>query len=67
LYKRLKDVKLKKNLVVTKDLFEKMDIEWKNLTQWFSDWKNLLKDYLKNKYPNENQKYLDFLKKERII
>gem|GEM_PF-2214967 len=27
LYKRLKDVKLKKNLVVTKDLFEKMDIE----------------------------------------
>jgi hypothetical protein len=33
LYKRLKDVKLKKNLVVTKDLFEKMDIEGKNLTQ----------------------------------
>jgi hypothetical protein len=33
LYKKLKDVKLKKNLVVTKDLFEKMDIEGKNLTQ----------------------------------
>jgi hypothetical protein len=33
LYKKLKDVKLKKNLVVTKDLFEKMDLEGKNLTQ----------------------------------
>jgi len=44
-----------------------MDIEGKNLTQWFSDWKNLLKDYLKNKYPDENEKYLDFLKKEKII
>jgi len=67
LYKKLRDVKLKKNLVVTKDLFEKMDLEGKNLTQWFSDWKNLLKDYLKNKYPDENEKYLDFLKKEKII
>jgi uncharacterized protein YggL (DUF469 family) len=67
LYKKLKDVKLKKNLVVTKDLFEKMDLEGKNLTQWFSDWKNLLKDYLKNKYPDENEKYLDFLKKEKIL
>lgn len=67
LYKRLKDVKLKKNLVVTKDLFEKMDIEGKNLTQWFSDWKWLLKDYLTNKYPEEFDKYLDFLKKEKII
>jgi hypothetical protein len=27
LFKKLKDVKLKKNLVVTKDLFDKMDIE----------------------------------------
>ncbi len=67
LYKKLKDVKLKKNLVITKDLFEKMDLEGKNLTQWFSDWKNLLKDYLKNKYPDENEKYLDFLREEKII
>ena len=67
LYKKLKDVKLKKNLVITKDLFEKMDIEGKNLTQWFSDRKNLLKDYLINKYPDENEKYLDFLKKEKIL
>ena len=27
LFNKLKDVKLKKNLVVTKDLFDKMDIE----------------------------------------
>jgi hypothetical protein len=27
LFKKLKDVKLKKNLVVTKDLFDKLDVE----------------------------------------
>ncbi len=67
LFKKLKDVKLKKNLKVTKDLFEKMDIEGKNLTQWFSDWKWLLKDYLTNKYPEDFDKYLDFLRKEKIV
>jgi len=67
LFKKLKDVKLKKNLVVTKDLFDKMDIEWKNLSAWFSDWKWLLKEYLTNKYPEEFEKYLDFLKGEKIL
>ena len=67
LFKQLKDVKLKKVYEQTDDLFEKMDIEWKNLTSWFADWKGLLKDYLKVKYPNEYEKYLDFLKKEKII
>ena len=67
LFKQLKDVKLKKVYEQTDDLFEKMDIEWKNLTSWFSDWKGLLKDYLHNKYPDEYEKYLDFLKKEKII
>ncbi len=67
LFQKLKDVKLKKNLVVTKDLFDKMDIEWKNLSAWFSDWKGLLKDYLTNKYPEEFDKYLDFLKGEKIL
>ena len=67
LFKQLKDVKLKKVYEQTDDLFEKMDIEWKNLTSWFADWKWLLKDYLKVKYPNEYEKYLDFLKKENIL
>ena len=67
LFKDLKDVKLKKVYEQTDDLFEKMDIEWKNLTSWFADWKGLLKDYLKVKYPNEYEKYLDFLKKEKIL
>ena len=66
-FKQLKYVKLKKNYAKTEDIFEKMDIEWKNLTSWFSDWKGLLKDYLHNKYPDEYEKYLDFLKKEKII
>ena len=66
-FKQLRDVKLKKNYAKTEDIFEKMDIEWKNLTSWFSDWKGLLKDYLQNKYPDEYEKYLDFLKKEKII
>jgi len=66
-FKQLKDVKLKKNYAKTEDIFEKMDIEWKNLTSWFSDWKGLLKDYLHNKYPDEYEKYLDFLRKEKII
>ena len=67
LFKQLRDVKLKKVYEQTDDLFEKMDIEWKNLTSWFADWKWLLKDYLKVKYPNEYEKYLDFLKKENIL
>jgi len=67
LFKQLKDVKLKKIYAKTEDIFEKMDIEWKNLTSWFSDWKWLLKDYLTNKYPEDYQKYLDFLKNEKII
>ena len=67
LFKQLRDVKLKKVYEQTDDLFEKMDIEWKNLTSWFADWKGLLKDYLKVKYPNEYEKYLDFLKKENIL
>ncbi|HKL43919.1 MAG TPA: metallophosphoesterase [Candidatus Absconditabacterales bacterium] len=67
LFRKLKDVKLKKNLKVTKDLFEKLDIEGKNLTQGFSDWKGLLKDYLTNKYPEDFEKYLDFLKEEKIL
>lgn len=67
LFKELKDVKLKKVYEQTDDLFEKMDIEWKNLTSGFADWKGLLKDYLKVKYPNEYEKYLDFLKKENIL
>ena len=67
LYKKLKDFKLKKHVVVSKDLSNKLDIEWKNLSQWFSDRKNLLKDYLKAKYPEDNEKYLDFLRKEKIL
>lgn len=67
LFKQLKDVKLKKVYEKTEDLFEKMDLEWKNLTSWFADWKWLLKDYLKVKYPNDYEKYLDFLKKEKIL
>jgi hypothetical protein len=54
-------------LVVTKDLFDKLDVEWRNLSQWFSDWKWLLKDYLTNKYPEDFDKYLDFLKVEKIL
>jgi hypothetical protein len=32
LYKKFRDVKLKKNLVVTKDLFDKLNVEGKNLS-----------------------------------
>ncbi|HRX64313.1 MAG TPA: metallophosphoesterase family protein [Candidatus Absconditabacterales bacterium] len=67
LFKKLKDVKLKKNMVVSQDLFEKLDTEGKNLSQGFSDWKGLLKDYLTNKYPEDFDKYLDFLKEEKIL
>ncbi|MCK9467184.1 MAG: metallophosphoesterase [Candidatus Absconditabacterales bacterium] len=66
-YKKLKDFKLKKHLVVSKDLSDKLDIEGKNLSQGFSDRKNLLKEYLKVKYPEDNEKYLDFLRKEKIL
>jgi len=67
LFKDLKDVKLKKNFVQTEALFEKMDIEWKNLTAWFSDWKNLLKNYISVKYPADYDKYIEFLQKEKIL
>lgn len=66
-FKNLKDVKLKKNFAKTDDLFEKMDVEWKNLTSWFSDRKWLLKEYLNAKYPDEYDKYVEFLKWEKIL
>jgi hypothetical protein len=37
------------------------------LSAGFSDWKGLLKDYLTNKYPEDFEKYLDFLKIEKIL
>lgn len=66
-FKNLKDVKLKKNFAKTEDVFEKMDVEWKNLTSGFSDRKWLLKQYLTTKYPDEYDKYLEFLKWENIL
>lgn len=67
LFKNLKDVKLKKNFAQAEDVFEKMDIEWKNLSTWFSDWKWLLKDYLKKKYSEDYDNYIEFLKNENIL
>lgn len=67
LFKDLKDVKMKKNFVKTEELFEKMDLEWKNLTSWFSDWKTLLKNYISAKYPWEYDKYIEFLQNQKIL
>lgn len=65
LHSQLKDVKLKKTSVVWD--VSQLSLDWKNFTDWFSDRKSLLKDYIKLKYPEDHEKYLEFLHEIELL
>lgn len=64
---QLKDVKLKKDYPVMKDLVRDFEVSAKNLSIWFTDRKNILKSYILQKYWSDAPKYEIFLKEAKII
>ncbi len=64
---QLKDVKLKKTKLQSLDMQQLATLYDKKQMNTFSDWKNLLKDFLKNSYPAEYSQYEDFLVKHKIL
>lgn len=67
LREQLKDVKLKKTKLQSLDMQQLATLYDKKSMNSFSDWKNLLKDFLKNSYPTEYNQYEDFLLKHKIL
>ncbi len=53
----LQDIQLKKQGMWLDALVEKLSLADKNLHEWFSDRKGILKLYLSNKYPDESEEY----------
>lgn len=64
---KIKDIKLKKNIQDIEDIRENFETSGKNLSASFADWKEILKDYLKSKYPNDYQKYEETLHEMKLL
>lgn len=67
LRKNLKEVKLKKQQQNLSDLLEDFDMSSKNLSTSFSDRKNILKLYLKQKFGDDAEKYENLLREENLM
>lgn len=67
LQEKIKDLKIKKVVKNMEDLQDKLDLSGKNLSTWFWDRKELLKDYLKHKYPTNFQDYEEVLRKLKLF
>ncbi len=63
----LKEVKLKKTKFQSLDIQNLASLYDRKQMNSFSDWKSLLKDFLKNSYPTEYSQYEDFLVKHKIL
>lgn len=64
---KINDIKLKKNILNSDTLAEKLDVSSQDLKTSISDWKNLLKIYLKNKYWESSSDYETLLKEMKIL
>lgn len=64
---KIKDIKLKKNVQNIDDLRENFETSGKNLSTSFADRKQILKEYLQSKYPNEYQKYEETLHEMKLL
>lgn len=64
---KIKDIKLKKNIQDIEDIRENFETSGKNLSASFADWKEILKEYLKSKYPNDYQKYEETLHDMKLL
>lgn len=67
LQEKVKDLRIKKTVKNMEELQEKLDLSGRNLATWFGDRKQLLKDYLKYKYPTNFQDYEEVLKKLKLF
>ncbi len=63
----IKEVKLKKTKFQSLDIQNLASMYDRKQMNSFSDWKSLLKDFLKNSYPTEYSQYEDFLVKHKIL
>lgn len=64
---KIKDIKLKKNIQDIEDIRESFETSGKNLSASFADRKQILKDYLQSKYPNDYQKYEETLHEMKLL
>lgn len=67
LQEKIKDLKIKKVVKNMGELQDKLDLSGKNLATWFGDRKELLKEYLKRKYPTNFQDYEEILRKLKLF
>lgn len=67
LQEKIKDLKIKKVIKNMEELQDKLDLSGKNLATWFGDRKELLKEYLKRKYPTNFQDYEEILRKLKLF
>jgi len=67
LLRRCKDLKLKQQNKDMADLMKEFSDSKDKVIHTFSDWKLVLKEYIKSKYPETHQKYYDILQDMKIL
>lgn len=63
----IKDIKLKKNLQSVWELLKDFSISTENLKIWFTDWKTILQEYIKNKFWSDYSNYEKILKELKLL
>lgn len=63
----IKDIKLKKNLQSVWELLKDFSVSTENLKIWFTDWKTILQEYIKNKFWPDYPHYEKILKDLKLI
>jgi hypothetical protein len=64
---KVKDIRIKKAVKNIEELEQKLDLSGRNLATGFGDRKQLLKDYLRYKYPSNFTEYEEMLKKLKLF
>lgn len=63
----LKDIKIKKSSLKLNQVINMLDTSSKDLQNSISDWKNLLKDYISQKFAEQSEVYIQKLKELKIL
>lgn len=63
----LKDIKIRKKSKAMDDILDMASSTQKNLEESFSNWKDILVEFLKNKYNDDYEKYHNKLKQLKIL
>jgi len=62
-----KDIKLKKHNKAVQDLLEQFSASNQKVVSTFSDRKQVLKDYVQSKYPDDYAQYEEVLQELKVI